>query len=136
MISSTGLIPKETLLEINAIHEVVKQFHADKKLTGDDLLRTFISSRVCPLQTRVHKICHMSGPYDPTRVSTCLLSKDQVRIRVKAIARTSMEAAWDWGGEPYDRGNLPPNVSVLSSLRCLLTQGTYHAGVSLPCSNL
>ena len=30
--------PKETLLEINAIHEVVKEFHSEKKLARNDLL--------------------------------------------------------------------------------------------------
>ena len=105
--------PRETLIEVNAIHDVLKQYITDKNLTSDDLLRTFISRRVCPLQTWVHKICHMSGPFDPTRVSTCLLSKEQVKKRVKAIARSSMEAAWEWGVEPFDRDNLPPNVIVL-----------------------
>ena len=105
--------PKETLTEVNAIHEVVQQYIADKKLTADDLLWSFVSHQVCPLQTRVHKICHMSGPLDPTQVSTCLLSKEQVKMRVKAIARSNMEAAWEWGVEPYDRDNLPPNVSVI-----------------------
>ena len=50
----------------------------------------------------------MSGRYDPTQVSTCLLTKDQVWTRVKAIAKTSMSAEWEWGVEPYDRDNLPP----------------------------
>ena len=54
----------------------------------------------------------MTGPFDPTRVSTCLMSKEQVKKRVKAIARSSMDAAWEWGVEPFDRDNLPPNVSV------------------------
>ena len=86
---------------------------AEKKLTPDDLLRTFISRRVCPLQTRVHKICHMSGPLDPTRVSRSVLTKEQVKRRVKAIARSGMVDEWEWGVEPFERDRLPPNVSTL-----------------------
>ena len=36
---------------------------------ADDMLSTFIFRRVCPLQRRVHKICHMTGRLDPTRLS-------------------------------------------------------------------
>ena len=128
--------PRELDIEVNSVQSVLERYVAEKKLTPDDLLRTFVSRRVCPLQTRVHKICHMSGHFDPTRVSTCLLSKEQVKIRVKAIARSSMPAKWTWGVEPYDRDNLPPNVSVFSSLRRLLIRGAFHVRVSLPCSNL
>ena len=64
-----------------------------------------------PLQTRVHKICHMSGRYDPTRVNSNELTKARVKSRVMAIARTSMEDEWEWGVDPYDHNNLPPNVS-------------------------
>ena len=63
------------------------------------------------MQTRVHKICHMSGRYDPTRVSSSRLNKAQVKSRVKAIAQIDMDDEWEWGVEPYDRNNLPPNVS-------------------------
>ena len=38
----------------------------EKKFSADDLLSTFIFRRVCPLQRRVHKMCHMSGNLDPT----------------------------------------------------------------------
>ena len=30
--------PRETLIEVNAIHDVLKQYIADKKLTSDDFL--------------------------------------------------------------------------------------------------
>ena len=64
-------------------------------MTADDLLATFISRRVSPLQHRVHKICHMSGHLDPTRTSTVELDKAQIRKRVKAIARTRMTEEWE-----------------------------------------
>jgi hypothetical protein len=39
-------------------------------LSADDLVATFISRRVSPLQKRPHKMCQMSGPFDPCRHST------------------------------------------------------------------
>ena len=103
--------PKELNLDVNSAHDVLVQYMVEKKLTPDDLLRTFVSRRVCLLQTRVHKICHMSGPLDPTRVSTRTLTKAQVKQRVKAIARSNMEDDWVWGVEPYERDRPAPNVS-------------------------
>ena len=80
-------------------------------LTGEDLITTFISRRVSPLQRRVHKICHMSGNLDPTRTSTFELTKAAIRVRVKAIATVRMGEKWTWGLEPYSRSNPPPVVS-------------------------
>ena len=109
------------------------EYMAAKQLTSDDLLRTFISRRVCPLQTRAHKICHMSGPLDPTRVSRKLLSKPQVAQRVRAIARTNMPDTWDWGVEPFERERRAPNVSFF---RAFLVRGisTPKYSLSIPFS--
>ena len=97
--------------EVNHIHQVVEQLKGDG-MSADDLLATFISRRVSPLRRRVHKICHMSGPLDPTRISTVELDKAQIRRRIKAIARTRMTDEWEWGKEPHSRSNLPPKVSI------------------------
>ena len=105
--------PKKHVLEVHAIHQVVKEMKTTG-MTADDLLMTFVSHRVSPLQCRVHKICHMSGPLDPTRMSTVELDKGQIRRRVKSIARTRMTDEWEWGMEPYSRSNLPPAVSNLN----------------------
>ena len=70
---------------------------------------------VSPLQNRVHKICHMSGQYDPTRISTHELNKAEIRRRVKAIARTLMTEEWEWGLEPHNRTRLPEQVSNLAT---------------------
>ena len=75
-----GFNPKELILDVNFTHDLLVEFMAAKQLTSDDLLRTFISRRVCPLQTRAHKICHMSGPLDPTRVSRKLLRSEERRV--------------------------------------------------------
>ena len=124
-----GYDPKEMILEINAIHKLVEEFKKEKQLTGDDLLWNFTSLRVCPLQTRVHKICHMSGCYDPIWVSNNELTKDQVRDRVKAIAKMSMDNDWEWGVEPYDRNHLPPNVShLLPNPTYLSCRGSFYVG--------
>ena len=100
--------------EVNAIHDVVEELKG-AGMTADDLLATFISRRVSPLQRRVHKICHMSGPLDPTRTSTIELDKAQIRRRVKSIARMRVTDEWEWGMEPYSHSNLPPAVSNLNS---------------------
>ena len=51
-----SLNPKDMNLDINQIHKIVEEL-VGAGLTSDDLLRTFISHRVSPLQDRVHKIC-------------------------------------------------------------------------------
>ena len=80
----------------------------DHEPTADDIVRTFITHRILPLQRRVHKICQMSGPLDPTRISTFELSKPDVVVKVKAIAKTKMSVDWKWGLEPFSRTNPPP----------------------------
>jgi hypothetical protein len=42
---------------------------------ADDIVRAFITRRILPLQCRSHKICQMSGPMDPTRITTFELTK-------------------------------------------------------------
>jgi hypothetical protein len=50
----------------------------DKLPTPDDLVRTFITWRVSPLQRCSHKICQMSGCMDPIRMTTFELEKSEV----------------------------------------------------------
>ena len=102
--------PKTLDSEVNEIHEYLLSIK--DKLTAEDLLCTFVSRRVCPLQARVHKICHMSGRYDPTRVSIFTLTQEQVYRRVQAIAQAEMDpATWAWGMKPHTRSRPPPQVS-------------------------
>ena len=110
-----GYNPTDKVLKVNHIHQVVEQLKGEG-MSADDLLATFISRRVLPLQRRVHKICHMSGPLDPTRVSTVELDNAQIRRRIKAIARTKMPEEWEWGKEPHSRSNLPPKVSTSADI--------------------
>ena len=94
-------------------------------MTGDDLLRTFIGRRVCPLQDRAHKMCHMSGHLDPTRTTTVELSKDDIYLRVRKIAKPSTmeDGTWEWGLEPYHRTRVAPkvrnpNLTMTSFITC------------------
>ena len=105
-----GYNPAETIVELQTVHETLEDFRK-KGLVSDDLLRTFTGRRVCPLQRREHKICHMGGVLDPTRISRHDLSKVSIRRRVNAIAATEMSDKWRWGVKPFYRERLPPQVS-------------------------
>ena len=83
----------------------------DRDFSADDLLCTFVFRRVCPLQMRVHKMCHMKGRLDPTRLSRHVLTKEDVMKRVRAIANSKLATDWEWKVEPYRRRSLAPAVS-------------------------
>ena len=82
-----------------------------KKFSADDMLSTFVFRRVCPLQRRVHKMCHMSGRLDPTRLSRHVLTKEDVMKRVRAIAHSKMTEDWEWNVMAFRRGRPAPVVS-------------------------
>ena len=105
--------PADALAELQIVHQTLEDF-LEKGLLSDDLLRAFVSRRVSPLQQRQHKICHMSGLLDPTRISKHDLTRASVRRRVNAIAFTEMSDKWKWGVEPFHRDALPPQVSSSS----------------------
>ena len=79
--------------------------------TPDDLVLTFISRRVLPLQQRSHKIFQMSGHLDPTRITTQELSRASIRIKVKDISSSRIADDWEWGLPPYSRRDATPIVS-------------------------
>ena len=81
------------------------------QLQPDDLVWTFISRRVLPLQRRMHKICQMSGRWDPTRTTTFLMHKADVVAKVRSISTSLMSEDWEWGMEPYQRSNMAPFIS-------------------------
>ena len=93
--------------ESGVIDEVLQGL-LNQKFSADDMLCTFVWRRVAPLQRRAHKICHMSGRLDPTRLSRHQLTKDDVMKRVKAIAHSEMTDAWDWNVRPFNRKRLAP----------------------------
>ena len=110
--------------EVAILHMQVENL-MNEGLTGDDLLRTFVSRRVSPLQKRAHKMCHMSGRFDPTRMSTFELTPVQIFQRVRAIAKTAMvDEHWNWGIRPADRqhplvvvSTVPPEVLIFRFFR-------------------
>jgi len=77
-----------------------------------DLLCAFQERRVLPLQSRIHKIGHMSGRLDPSRVSTIELSSEEVARRVNKISVAKLAPDWRWGMEPYSQTNRPPKVRL------------------------
>ena len=82
-----------------------------QKFSTDDMLSTFVFRRVCPLQRRVHKMCHMSGRLDPTRLSCHQLTKEDVMKRVRAIAHSKITEDWEWNVTAFRRGRPAPVVS-------------------------
>ncbi|KAK1668196.1 hypothetical protein QYE76_056355 [Lolium multiflorum] len=93
--------------EVNLLWDFLGECVTGGRLSAEDLLCTYISRRVIPLQWRVHKIGHMSGRLDPTRTSKLELSKAQVAHRVNNITKANMPDNWDWGLAPYDREQPP-----------------------------
>jgi hypothetical protein len=72
--------------EVNMLLQFLRTCITRDRLTGADLICTFFSRRVLPLQRRTHKICYMSGRLDPTRTSKVQLSSDNVARRVNHIS--------------------------------------------------
>ena len=46
-----------------------------------------------------------------------------------------MSAGWEWGVEPYDRDNLPPNVSFFSPIQRISNPRCFCVGTPLLCAN-
>ncbi|XP_047085294.1 uncharacterized protein LOC124696634 [Lolium rigidum] len=94
--------------EVNLMFERLKVLTNDKALSAQDLMATFVSRRVLPLQSRVHKMCHMSDWLDPTRTARRELTAAEVASRVNIISQARMPDGWKWGMEPFSREKLPP----------------------------
>ncbi|KAK1607820.1 hypothetical protein QYE76_031493 [Lolium multiflorum] len=73
-----GYNPKDSHNETNRIIRFMKQRMKDTNICSDDIVRTFISRRVLPLQRRAHKMSEMYGPGDPTKITGLPLSKKDV----------------------------------------------------------
>jgi hypothetical protein len=61
---------KEGHDETNRIVWYMETLNDTTNICADDIVHTFVSRRVLPLQRRVHKICQMTGRKDPTRITT------------------------------------------------------------------
>ena len=82
-------------------------------LTGPDLLATFVTRWVLPLQSRPHLICQMSGQLDPSRMCTKDMPHDEVAHMVNYLANCKLSVEWQFGKEPYSRAHPPPTVCSL-----------------------
>ncbi|KAK1613914.1 hypothetical protein QYE76_019431 [Lolium multiflorum] len=99
--------PIEPEAEVTLLLDFVLSCVTNDGLTAADLLCAFTSRRVLPLQWRSHKICHMSGRFDPTRTSKVELYKEGMASRVNYISNTRLCVDWEWGMEPFSRLALP-----------------------------
>jgi hypothetical protein len=80
--------PKSSVMPVNALDRVKGELR-DAGLTPQDIVASFISRHVSPLQRRSHKICQMSGPMDPTRHSTHELTPADILRWIKDICKSS-----------------------------------------------
>ncbi|KAK1665766.1 hypothetical protein QYE76_053925 [Lolium multiflorum] len=102
-----GYNPRESHNETNRIIRFMKQRMKDTNICSDDIIRTFISRRVLPLQRRAHKMCEMYGPGDPTKITGLPLSKKDVVLKARQICQTAMPEDWEWGLRPLSSTNPP-----------------------------
>nr|XP_051229142.1 uncharacterized protein LOC127346945 [Lolium perenne] len=65
----------------------------ETNLCAEDLVRVFLARRVLPLQRRAHKISEMSGPMDPTRITTHRLSPTDLVLKAKQICQNPLSSS-------------------------------------------
>ncbi|KAK1627151.1 hypothetical protein QYE76_001466 [Lolium multiflorum] len=80
----------------------------ETNLRVEDLVRAFLARWVLPLQRRAHKISEMSGPMDPTRITTHRLSPTDLVLKAKQICQNPLSPSGKYGLAPYSRRNSPP----------------------------
>jgi hypothetical protein len=97
--------------ETNRVVRFMQRLMKDTDICSDDIIRTFISRRVLPLQQRAHKISEMYGPGDPTKITGLALSKEDVVLKASQICQTDMPDDWEWGLCPLSARN-PPSEDV------------------------
>ena len=107
---------KKPSVEIQAMMDRVLTMIHGEGLRVQDLILTFIDRRVLPLQWRPHKMCHMSGRFDPTRITTKLLSKLAIAYRANSVSELTLGEDWTWGKQAYSRESPPETVSSPASL--------------------
>jgi hypothetical protein len=86
--------PTDPSAEVTLLVDFLRTCITQDRLTASDLLCTFTSRRVLPLQRRSRKICHMSGRFDPTRMSKVELTREVVANRVNYISNARLPDDW------------------------------------------
>ncbi|KAK1668996.1 hypothetical protein QYE76_057155 [Lolium multiflorum] len=99
--------PKTNHIETNRIIRFMENLKKDTYISSDDIIRTFISRRVLPLQRRAHKISEMYDPRDPTKITGLPLSKEDIVLKARQICQTDMPMDWEWGFVPLSSTNPP-----------------------------
>jgi hypothetical protein len=79
-------------------------------LLPTDLVAAWLHARVLPLQRRVHRMCDMSGPRDPTRLCTWRVRLEDLCSRVKAITSSALPDPFRFGLECLHRQQRPSVV--------------------------
>ncbi|KAK1607933.1 hypothetical protein QYE76_031606 [Lolium multiflorum] len=113
--------PKATHIETNRIIRFMEQLMKETNICSDDIVRTFISRRVLPLQRRSHKMSEMYGPGDPTKITGLQLSKEDVVLKARLICQTDMPMNWEWGFLPLSSTN-PPTQAALDRFPRIATE--------------
>ena len=57
-------------------------------LLPTDLVAAWLHARILPLQCRVHRLCDMLGPRDPTRICTWRIKTEDLCRRMKDITNS------------------------------------------------
>src|SRR4051812_29349238 len=63
----------------------------------NDLAAAWLHARILPLQRRVHRICDLSGPRDPTRLSTCRIKMEDLCRRLRDITNGHLPEPYHFG---------------------------------------
>jgi hypothetical protein len=79
-------------------------------LLPTDLVAAWLQIRVLPLQRRVHRICDMSGPRDPTRLCTWRVKNEDLCAKVKAITSSPLPDPFRFGLDYLTRQQKPAVV--------------------------
>jgi hypothetical protein len=103
--------PGTNHIETNRVVRFMEKLMKETNICSDDIIRTFISRRVLPLQRRAHKISEMYGPRDPTKITGLPLSKEDIVLKARQICQTDMPMDWEWGFLPLSSTN-PPTHEV------------------------
>lgn len=85
-----------------------------------DLLETFLSRRIQPVQERARPMWMYEGLGDSTRVHPQALTGMEIEDMVKLITSVRDDTQGGRKVAPYDRDPLPPEVSLHSSVFIVL----------------
>ena len=80
-------------------------------LLAKDLTLCWLYRQLCPLQSRAHKMSHMSGRYDPTRLTPRNFTTAALDSWLWMITKERVGDEWQFDLPPYSRKHPPPKVN-------------------------